>query len=135
MSVYRWVFDDLAGTTYTVPINPNKMGKLKAARAISLKVTTAVDGQALFFEGRRPPETWSFSGVLLDKDHYDQLDHWVYETGRISITDHFLRKIYVVLSDFDPQPKRSLGRYWRHDYSVTGIVYDVDASGAVEVGA
>jgi len=130
-SVYRWVFDDQAGTTYTVPVNPNKMSKIKAARAITTKVTTAVSGQALFWEGQRPPQQFTFAGTLLDKDHYDALDFWVYNTGRITITDHFLRVLYVVLQDFDAQPKRSQGFYWRHDYQVTGWCYDVDSTNAV----
>lgn len=130
-SVYRWVLDDLAGTTYTVPINPNKMSKLKAARAVTIKTTTAVGGQALFFEGQRPPQQFTFAGTLLDKDHFDALDHWVYNTGRIMITDHFLRRLSVVLVDFNAEPERSGNIYWRHQYTVTGYCYNVDTNTAV----
>jgi hypothetical protein len=129
--IHRWVFDDLVGEQYTVPINPNAMTKLKAARAVTTRVTTAVGGQTLFFEGRRPPQAWSFSGVILEKDHYDQLDHWVYDKGRIQITDHFLRKIIVALTDFDARPVRKVQRYWRHDYTIQGLVVDVDSSQAI----
>lgn len=129
--VYRWVFDDNAGTTYTVPINPNTLSKLRSARTVSTKVTTAVNGQALFFEGQRPPQQITFGGVLLNKDHYDQLDFWVYNTGRITITDHYLRKLGVVLVDMDAQPKRSAGVYWRHDYVITALCFSVDTSNAV----
>ena len=128
---YRWTFDDRAGDTYEVEINPNKMGKLLAAKAITTKVTTAVDGQTLFFEGRRPPQSWQFSGVLESRDHYMALQRWVYDKGRIVIKDHFERLISVVLTDFDAQPKRSLGKYWRHDYTCIGLVYDVDDSNTV----
>lgn len=124
--VQRWKFDDGAGTTYTVPINPNKMSKLRAPRTINTHVTTAVSGQALFFEGRRPPGAWTFSGVILHKDHYQALDFWVYQTGRIVITDHYNRLISCVLSDFDAQPHRSVGKPWRHDYTITGLVIGVD---------
>lgn len=125
-TVHRWIFDDLAGEQYTVPINPNKMTKFKAPRSIQTKVTTAVNGQALFFEGRRPPQQWQFSGVILHKDHYLALDHWVYEKGRISIIDHYERQISVVLTDFDATPKRSVHFPWRHEYTISGLVFDVD---------
>jgi hypothetical protein len=130
--IYRWIFDDGAGTTYTVPMNPNTMSKLRAARAITVKVTTAVDGQALFFEGQRPPQQITFAGTLFDKAHYDALDWWVYNTGRITITDHFKRVLSVVLVDFDAQPKHSGSIYWRHDYTVTGLCFNVDATNAIE---
>ncbi len=129
---YRWVFDDGAGETYEVPVNPNKMGKLKAARNVTTKVTTAVGGQTLFFEGRRPPQNWTFSGSLFDREHYEAFDKFVYDKGRITITDHYGRIISCVLTDFDPQPKRSIGVPWRHDYTVTGLVYDVDYSNVTD---
>jgi hypothetical protein len=131
-SVHRWVFDDGAGASYTVPINPSSMSKLKASRTINVRTTTAVDGQALFFEGQRPPQQITFGGTLLNKEHYDALDHWVYNTGRITITDHFLRRLSVVLMDFDAQPKYSASIYWRHDYSITALCFNVDATAAIE---
>lgn len=134
MTVNRWVFNDGAGELYTVPINPNKMSKLKAARAITTNVTTALAGQTLFFEGRRPPQAWQFSGVLLDKGHYDALDHWVYSKGRITITDQFLRVLRVVLTDFDAAPVAGQRRLWRHEYTCSGLLYDVDATNAVDPG-
>jgi hypothetical protein len=132
VSVHRWVFDDGAGTTYTVPINPSTMSKIRASRSITTRVTTAVDGQSLFFEGQRPPQQITFGGTLLNKDHYMALDNWVYNTGRITITDHFLRVLSVVLLDFDAQPKYSASIYWRHDYTITAICYAVDLSNAIE---
>lgn len=129
--VRRWRFDDLAGEVYTVPLNPNKMSKVQSSRNIITKVTTAVSGQTLFFEGQRSPEAWSFSGVLLDKDHYFALEHWVYDKGRITIVDHFNRTLSVVLYDFDATPKAAMGKYWKHDYSVKGYLYDVDSTAAI----
>lgn len=130
--MYRsWQFDD-GVESYTVPINPNKMTKLKAARAITTRSTSAVDGQAIFFEGQRPPQSWTFSGTLLHKDHLDSLDHWVYQKGRITITDHLSRVIYCVLSDFDAQLKRAINKPYKHEYTVTGLVYKVDDAAAIE---
>lgn len=127
-----WTFDDGAGETYTVPINPNKMGKLKAARAITTRTTTAFDGRAVFFEGQRPPQSWNFAGTILHKDHLDALDHWVYDKGRITITDHLNRAIYCVLEDFDAQLKRAINRPYKHEYTVTGLVISVNDTAAVE---
>lgn len=129
---YRWEFDDGVGEHYIIPINPNKMTALKAERPISTRVTTAVGGQVLLFEGRRPPAAWNFSGVLFTKDEYDQLDHWTYSKGRITITDHYRRVLTVVLQGFDPTAKRSIGVPWRHDYIVKGLLLDVDNTNATQ---
>lgn len=137
MAVNLWIFDDGAGDTYTVPVNPNKMTTLYAAKAISTRTTTAIDGNTLFFQGRTPVTDWQFAGVLFDKTHYDALYRWVYQKGRITITDHFNRKIACVLTLLDaapPEQGRSIRHYWLHQYTVKALVISVDESAAITDG-
>jgi hypothetical protein len=121
--VQRWVFSDpYASETWTVPINPREMDSPFFEKNVSTRVTTAVNGRVLLQEGSPQPREWSFSGAILTAEHYAELKRWVEKRNRITITDHFGRIIECYLLHFDPQPKRSLGKYWRHDYTVRALV-------------
>ena len=129
-SVLKWRFDDPAtGDSYVFNISPNDQTTPFPKRAITSSATTAPTGQILMFEGARPAAEWSFTGVTLTADQYEALRHWVYDKrNRIVVTDHFGRKITCVLVSFEPVPgRRSLGRYWRHDYTVSALVVNVAA--------
>lgn len=130
----RWILSDANGS-YTFPNNPNAMTSPFGARNISTKVSTAVDGQVLLFEGNRSPVEWTFSGDILDHELYESLRSWVYDRigRRVTITDHYGRAIIAVLTKFDPTPKRAVGKYWRHTYTVTAVVVRVGAPTVGEV--
>ncbi len=137
MAVYkRWVLSDANGS-YTFRPNPNAMTTPFPERSIGYKVTTAIDGQTLLFEGNRTPAQWQFSGEILDHDQYEYLRQWVYDrTGRrVVVTDHFGRRIVCVLTKFDAVPKRAIGRYWRHQYTISAIVISIGAPTVNEVPA
>lgn len=123
MAVRRWVFTDpYTNETYTVPLNPREMTSPFADLNISQRHTTAVDGRALLFEGSSPPANWQFSGAILDANHYAALLAWKEKRRRIRITDHYGRQIEVLLVSFNPTPKRSLGKPWRHEYTMDALV-------------
>ncbi len=137
MPVYkRWVFSDESGS-YTFTLNPNAMTSPFGARNIVLRATSAVDGQALLMEGNRQLAEWTFSGRCLDAAHYENLRSWVYDRlgRRVVVSDHFGRRISAVLTKFEPVPRRSVGRYWSHDYTCTAIVISVGAPTVSEVPA
>ncbi len=137
MAVFkRWVLSDSAGS-YTFITNPNAMTTPFAERNIVLKATTAIDGQAILMEGCRQPQVWTFSGDILQHEHYEALRAWVYDRlgRRVVISDHFGRRIVCVLTKFDPIPKRAIGRYWRHTYTVTAIVISIGRPTVNEVPA
>jgi len=129
--VHRWRLEDPsdpnpATNTYVFPINPNAMTSLHAPRAIMSAVTTALDGQALFFEGRPKPQEWTFSGDILDRFQYEALRSWVQDRKRrLYLYDHFGRRITLQLVEFSAVPKRSHGYYWRHTYDVKALVIDI----------
>jgi hypothetical protein len=121
-NVKRWVFHDpVTNETWTVPINPNEMGTLFPEKNIMVQVTSAVDGQALLFEGQSSPVSWEFSGVILTVAHHQELLRWSRKRNRIRITDHYGRVIECYLTKFAPVPKRSQ-RKWKHDYTMSAII-------------
>lgn len=121
----RWTLTDpYTGDVYTFPNNPNKMTSPFPEKALTSLTTTAVGGQALVWEGATPPTSWSFGGSILDAAHYEALRSWVYEhQGRLLVTDHFGRGIVCVLRSFKPEPKRAVGRYWRHEYTIEALIF------------
>lgn len=128
--VQRWRFvDPYTGENWTFPHNPSAMSSPFPTRNITTKVTTAVDGQALMFEGNTSPTEWTFQGVTLDPAHYESLRAWVYDNKRrrIHVFDHFGRQITCVLQSVSFTPKRAVNRYWKHDYEVKAIVISVGA--------
>lgn len=127
--IERWLWTDPAtGETWTMPRNPRMMGSLYGPRQIDSRTTTAVDGQAIVFEGNRKPVEWDFEGAILSHAHYEALRHWVYDKpNRITLRDHYGRNISLVLTDYQPIPKRRLNKYWSHDYSIRAIVFSVGA--------
>lgn len=138
MAVYkRWVLSDGSEDSYTFQPNPNAMSSPFPERSITTKVTTAVDGQVLLMEGMATPATWTFSGDILDHTQYEALRSWVYDRvgRRVVVTDHFGRRIVCVLIKFDPVPKRAVGRYWRHTYTISAVVVSVGDPAVSEVPA
>ena len=136
MTIQRWkLTDPYTSATYTFHPNPNAMTSPFPERNLTTRVTTAVDGAVLTIEGNRIPKDWTFSGDILEHVQYEALRAWVYDrTGRrVIVSDHFGRDIVCVLRNFDPTPKRAIGRYWRHTYTITAMVVSVSAPTLEEV--
>jgi len=138
MAVHRWRFIDPSnGSTYVFEHNPNHMNSPFPRRNITARTTTAVTGQTVLTEGNSGPAEFTFGGSIRSKAHYDALRSWVYDddgrprTRRIIIVDHFGREMQAVLISFDPQPKRALNVYWRHEYEMTALVTKVGPASVV----
>lgn len=131
VSFLRWRFEDpfdpTLANTYTFAINPNAMTSPFPRRNITAKGTTAINGRTLLVEGQRQPTEWTFSGDVLEPNHFEALRSWVLDrTGRkVFLYDHFGRKLTVVPTQFNATPKRVIARYWRHTYEVTCLVLDI----------
>lgn len=138
MSVQRWVLVDPYDTntstnTYTFPRNPTEMTSVYPERAIQSLSTS--NGKVLLFEGTTPAKQFSFSGPILDKQQFLDLQTWVYtKKRRLNLTDHFGRVISCVLTAVDMVPKRRNNIYYSHDYTVTGLVLSVSAATVGELG-
>jgi hypothetical protein len=138
MAVYRWRLTDpydfnRETRTYVFPQNPAEMSSPFAARAVTSTPTTY--GNTLLREGARPPAEWTFGGTIRDRDHYEDLRKWVYErSNRVTVTDHFGRKLTTVLTNFDPTPRRAYGKYWMHSYNISALVLAITTPTVGELG-
>lgn len=120
----RWVLTEIANpaTTWTMPINPHTMGSIYAEKNITARAVLAANGDALLFEGSPQPKAWTFSGSILDYQHFEELVRWFDKRQRIYIDDHYARRLTVYITGFEPVPKRRRNRYWSHDYEVTAVI-------------
>lgn len=138
MSVKRWVITDphdtnVATKSYTFPINPRDMTSPYKERSITAQGTAR--GRILFFEGAAQAKQWQFSGPILDKAHMDALRLWVYNRpGRVIITDHYGRVIECILQSLDVTPKRRLGYYYSHEYTITAMITAISAPTVPNLG-
>jgi hypothetical protein len=132
MSVLRWVIVDPYDTnsltnTYHFPRNPRDMSSVYPDRPVTAMTTTA--GKVLLYEGATPPKPFTFSGPILDKQQFLDLQTWVYtKKRRLNITDHFGRVISCILTTVDMVPKRRVNYYYSHEYVVSGLVLGVSAA-------
>jgi hypothetical protein len=123
--VLRWKFyDPLLDETYTVPMNPKEMTSPWPERKFLYRTTTAGrNGANVIYEGRADLAQWSFSGTVLEQDHYDALKRWSEKPNACYIWDHFGRPFKVLFHHFDPKPKMTYNHRWRHDYTMTVAVF------------
>ncbi len=126
MPIKRWTItnhgdSNPATRKYVFPQNPLSMTSPFPEKSVTAQSTPR--GRALLWEGGTQPHPWEFSGPVLHKDHFDALAHWVYDIRRrLVIEDHYGRIIDVYFTNFDVIPKRRVGYYYSHDYTVSALV-------------
>lgn len=122
--VTRWTLTETAnsGVSWTMPINPYEMGSINTPKNVTAKPTVAANGNVLLVEGSATPQAWSFSGSILDYQHYEDLLAWFDKRQRLYLDDHFGRRLTIYIVDFAPIPKRRRNRYWSHDYTVQAYI-------------
>ena len=122
MAHRRWTFQD-STETYTMEKNPNRMTSPFPQRNVQAMGTTAVGGQPRLYEGSIAPYEWTFGGDIMSAVQYEALRRWVYDKkGLVRVSDHFGRVFNVILTNFDATPKRGVGKYWRHEYTIKCLV-------------
>ena len=120
---HRWeLYDPVLSLTYQFEINPNEMEPITRERNIVTSATTAIGGQTLISEGNAPVTEWSFSGVILSKEMYLELEKWANKNYRVVLTDHYERSFQVVFRRFEPIPVRAPYRPWRHSYTMRVLI-------------
>lgn len=128
VSVIRWIFHDpKLNETWEVPYNPDAMTSPYPTRKFVYNSTTAGagGGTSVANEAHPDPKEFQFSGQVLHRPHFDGLVYWSRKKNRITITDHFKRVLLVTLNDMDPVPKRAIGYYWRHTYTMNATCYAI----------
>lgn len=123
MSTVRWkFFDTETNESITLPLNPNKADATTAAREFAFGYSP--DGVLRGFDpGPDKPMSWTFSGVILEKAHYDLLLAWAKRSSVLVITDHVGRVVEVLIEKFDPIERPASRRYpWKADYTMTCLL-------------
>lgn len=131
---YRWrLRDNVTQEDLYFQLNPNTMTSPFPEKKIA--VTPTLFNKALVYQGTTEPVRWTFGGEILTKSHYERLRAWVYERPyRMTLRDHFGRNMVVILTRFNPTPKRTVGKYWRHTYEIEALVFSVSNSQVYEDG-
>jgi len=121
---WRWVLDDPAvPESYTFEINPNTGGSLTLQKQVSQYVTTADDGNTVFFEGSDTPQQVTVSGTLLTEEQYNNLVYWYSKRRQVKLTDDLGRVMWVYFVQFTPTRKWSYQYPWRHDWQAMFFVF------------
>lgn len=124
VGVKRWVFQDpYNDDEYTFHFNPSEMTSPHGPKRIEFAATTAVRGEKIAFEGSTEPVQWQFSGSIHIKEMHDALLVWSKKNNRIWVTDHFGRAWLIYITNYAPVPVRSVGEYWRHNYTMNALIF------------
>lgn len=123
--VVRWSFEDPVTTELHVfSINPNTGGTPQFKKNITAHVTTAPDGAALLFEGRKDVERGEFKGIVRTEQEYDDMLYWFNKTNQIYMTDDLGRLSVIYITDLQLQRERAVQMPWKHSYTVQYTVLD-----------
>lgn len=121
-----WVLKDLSqdpDEVYNWQVNPNEFS-LPYQKTLSYSNTAAPDGRVLIYEGRDEVQKIQFSGVILEQDQYEDLVYWFNKRHQLQLIDDLGREMFVYITSFSTQRKRSVQYPWRHTYNGEMIILD-----------
>jgi hypothetical protein len=120
---WRWE-DQTDGTVQVMPINPNDGAAPTYAKSLTKERSVAPGalGQVLIYEGADQPREFSFSGVILEKVHYDFILNIWNKRHLVKLTDDLGNEYIVYLETFTPKRVRSASRPWRHTYDASAVI-------------
>lgn len=122
MARVAWEFYD-GTTTYELPINP-EYAELPSYEKKVTSFATAAGRNVVFIAKRRPVQTISFNGTILEEAQLRSFEEWFDKSRQIRITDDTGREMWVYLTEFNPTRVRSVEYPWRHNYSARAVVLD-----------
>lgn len=129
IGVVRWKFTEADDDTHFVrlTLNPNTMSTPTNPRSM----TWAWGSKAGYsrmrgFDGvPQTPTQWTFGGVILTKDHYDQLLDWAGRLKVLRVDDHIGRAYSVMITKYDPVERLPTAtKPWRADYTMTCLLLE-----------
>lgn len=123
MARIAWIFEDpTEGTVEYMQINPNEGASPAFQKTLTKKTTSA--GRPLVQEGQDPVKQFDFSGVILQKSHYDFLYNAWAKRHPVRLTDDLGRQFTIYFESFNPTRMLSRTYPWRHTYQATTVVID-----------
>lgn len=120
----RWVFTDPSnGESYMFDVNPNAGGTPQSKRNMTTQKTTA-GGKIIYFEGSLEPQTFEWSGVLLDEVQYQAYADWYNKKHQIYVTDDLERTYSIYIISFEPKRERARQHLFKHSYTAKAVLLD-----------
>ena len=131
----KWEFYDfVTDSTYTMELNPGQVDMGGVQKQISERAASSPTGKRIVFEGRRQPQTISFSGVIFNKDEYVRFEGLANKNYQVRLTDDLGREYWVYVTNFSPSRRKTsyaalageqaaLGT-WLCDYSIDCTIVD-----------
>lgn len=125
--VVKWQFFDLyqkgpSPWDYVFEINPNEGGALIMEKTVTQHSNTGPNRMTVLQEGQNSASTITFSGVILDQDHFEAMEYWFQKRVMLEIRDDLGRRYRGILSGWVPQRPRRTYNFWYHTYSATFTV-------------
>lgn len=101
--------------------NPNKFDPPGRSSNITSDLTTAPNGQTIFFQGRDKMRTATFEGAVGDAVFYAELDEWKNKHYPLELTDDQGNTWTILIQEWKwTRVKRR--NPWRYDYSAQVVV-------------
>lgn len=135
--VVRWTFTDVwGGASWTFNINPNEGGSPSFEKQLNIATNVGPYRGGIIQEGRMLPPTITFSGVIIEREHYEALEEWFLQRILLDLDDDVGRTFRGVFSQFDPQRARRPYNPWYHTYSAQFTIWGYrNASGTTIFGS
>ncbi len=121
----RWKLTDTAANeTVTLPLNPNEMSTPTFLREVQYFMG---GGRAAGLDrGPSQPTSWTWSGVILTKAHYDLLLAWAQRGVYLRVEDHLGRMFGIIIESYEPIERLPTpAKPWRATYTMTCLLLEV----------
>lgn len=126
MAHVAWTLTDNStgvAEVYEFPINPSEFKPPGRRANITQESTTAPNGQAIVFQGRDQTRTGTMNGAVIQEQHYTDLKYWFDKWTPLVLTDDLGQSWNIVIQEASWDRLRRAQHPWRHDYSVTFLVF------------
>ncbi|MGZ4745609.1 MAG: hypothetical protein ACXVYY_00865 [Oryzihumus sp.] len=123
---WRLVNPTVQSDAYTFPHNPKTQTSPLPKRTITVAQTNVLRGQAILQEGLTPPTQWSFTGTLLDRQSYLDLQYWCNRPMRLWLYDDLSQRLTIRITGLEPTRQAGKQNQWRQDYTLQALVFLVE---------
>lgn len=113
----NWFFDDAAGHTWAMDINPSTMESIVFPKAYLAERSTSGDGQNIIWQGTVAAKDWGFAGVLFSQAEQDELLYYYNLDRKFYITTHRGQTLIVTFVSLDITPKKNQNNFWTWQYT------------------
>lgn len=119
----NWFFDDGAGHTWAMELNPTNMRSIVFPKVYMTQRTTSGDGQNHIYQGTVAAKDWGFTGTLMNQDEYDELVYFYSLDRKFYVTTHRGDTLIVTFRALDVTPKKNGDNFNTWSYSADVLLF------------